>query len=211
MISKFIVPFVSLLMESPDMATCQKQKCATILRSENKTGYCSIHQPDPKREKNIHKPFLPYVGGPDQRIWDGFLMRIHAEAARAFDTTVAVLGGKDPDLYSPAQLAVQHLLAEFFKAPISAVARFGKVPRDTVAEMRYSADVLYRHDDGFREKYETVCIALKGIEHDILAECIDRASLSPRKEAYEEYMPYVRFVQTVGRARGGPSRTEKVS
>ena len=191
------------------MATCRK--CATILHSENKTGYCSIHQPAPKREKGIHKPFLPYVGGPNQRLWDGFLMRIHAEVARAFDTTVTVLGGKHPDSHSPAQLAVQHLLAEFFKAPISAVVRFGKVQRDTIAQMRYSADVLYRHDAGFREKYETVCIALKGIEHDILPECIDRASLSPRKEAYEEYMPYVRFMRTVAKARSARSRAKTVS
>lgn len=180
------------------MATCKN--CGTILRSGNKTGYCSVCAPPEKHKGAIHNPFFPYAEAGEDKQWDRFLIKIRAEVARVFDTSVSALEVRrkgDIDAHSVSQLAIQRILADFFRVSVSDVVRFGKIPRDVVAQMRDEAEILHRHDADFREKCKKVRSALETIGRDILPECADTAAIPVKGETYEEYKPYVRFTRTV--------------
>lgn len=179
------------------MAVCKT--CPTILRSGNETGYCSVCAPPDKHEDTIiHTPFFPYAKAGEAKQWDRLLIKILIEVACVFGVTVTELEKKSAQ-HSAPYLAVQYLIADFFRVSLSDVVRFGKLSREDIAKMRYEAEVLHRHDGGFREKYKKVRTALETIDRDILPKCVDPAVIPLREETDEEYKLSVRFTRTVAR------------
>lgn len=162
------------------------EKCFAILRSGNKTGYCSPCEPPPKNGGGTVTPQDPYRGGGQQQQWDRMMFKIQTEVARFCGTTVIELEKSRQDPYKEQQLIVHRILAELFCIPASTVVRFSRIPRDIVAHMRDAGETLYTHSDGFRAQYDKTRTAIQSIGHDILPACADTRNLHPPQGIHEQ-------------------------
>ncbi|MEK7541607.1 MAG: hypothetical protein AAB533_02040 [Patescibacteria group bacterium] len=162
------------------MAKCRV--CGATLRSGNDSKFCSVHQP-PEKVKPI--PAFHFVprNNKEKHAWERFMMKIRVEVAQAFPpVTVTDLEHKELPAGHPAQLACLLLLTDFFRAPLSTVARYLTGHRAS-ADVRDKAQRLCRHDADFQDRYETVCRALERMDKDVIPEAV-RASFTPlRREA----------------------------
>lgn len=162
------------------------KKCPTILRTGNKTEYCSICEPASRQGGGSVTPQDPYRGGGQQQQWDRMIFKIRTEVARCCGITVIELEKSRHDPYKEQQLIVHRIIAELFCIPASAVVRFGRIPRDIVAHMRNAGETLYTRSGEFRAQYDKTRTAVQSIGHDILPACAETRNLHPPQGIHEQ-------------------------
>lgn len=183
------------------MARCKK--CPTILRSGNKTGYCSVCKPFLANE-NIHHS--PGVEKNEKGQWGHFFIKIRVEIARAFHVTIhdVEVEGK-VSVIAPPHYAVILILKNLFRVPDADIRQHIRIPF-----LYREASVLYTTDADFKAKYDNAHHALKSIGRDILPRCASDANLTAPQAIHEESNPYVRFTRTPAKPAGS-IRTNVIS
>lgn len=179
------------------MARCKK--CPTILRSENHTGYCSICEPPPAKEKTL---FFPYAENSENKQWGRFSLNIYTKIAGTFSVTVKTLEDKSVSAQTDAHIAVYLLLTELFHISVKHISRYMKIPIYQLEAALQKARESHCHDAVFQKQYREAKDHLLSMGHNILPKCADPAVLPAQDEPYEEFNPYVRFVRTMGKPSG---------